>query len=629
MTTPLSESLSRGARRDRADDSHARPRVGTRAESGVRATILVVDDHPASREFLVSLLGYRGHRILEASDGREALELARAFRPDLAITDIVMPTMDGYEFARRMHSDPTLARTAVIFHTASYHQREAKALAAASGVPIVLTKPCDPELILRIVETVLSVSRPAVGHPVWREEFDRQHLRLVTDKLAQEVTAAEAAGWQLKALIDLGLELGSEQDPLRLFEKLCYEARKIVGAEYAAVGVLDDEGEALRHFLTSGWEAEIATRVLPPRPTEGVFGTLLKERRPLRLRNLRSDRQAAGLPPSWPLLDSFIGAPILSPMRVYGWLCLGNKLGADEFSDQDQAVVVILAAQMEVAYENVSRLAETERQAEELREEVAERKRAEAEIRALSAELERRLVEQTAQLEAANRDLEAFSYCVSRDLRAPLRSVEELSAASLEDHGHRLDAQARNYLERIRASSRNMSELIDDLLNLSQVTRSDLARQTVNLSDLARAIAAELQKTQPERQVEFSIAEGVLARGDPRLLRLALENLLGNAWKFTAKRPRPRIEFGLTERLGRAVYFVRDNGAGFDMACADKLFRPFERLHPVSEFPGAGIGLAIVERIVRRHAGRIWAEGVVNQGALFYLTLFAEGNDSG
>jgi len=252
---------------------------------------------------------------------------------------------------------------------------------------------------------------------------------------------------------------------------------------------------------------------------------------------------------------------------------------------------------------------------------ITRRRQAEEEIWRLNADLERRVIERTARLEALNRELEAFSYSVSHDLRAPLRSIDGFSQSLLEDYAGRLDDTGRDYLCRVRAASQRMAQLIDDLLNLSRITRAEIYREEVDLSALARSIVAELQKSQPERPVEFTIAPGLAAEGDARLLRIALENLLNNAWKFTSKHPAARIEFGAMEQEGQTVYFIRDDGAGFDMAYADKLFGAFQRLHTASEFPGTGIGLATVQRIIHRHGGCVWARGEVERGATFYFTL--------
>jgi PAS domain S-box-containing protein len=223
--------------------------------------------------------------------------------------------------------------------------------------------------------------------------------------------------------------------------------------------------------------------------------------------------------------------------------------------------------------------------------------------------------------EAANRELEAFSYSVAHDLRAPLRGVDGFAQALIEDYADKLDAAGLRYLERIRAAAQRMAALIDDLLNLSRVTRSEFRREPVDLTRIASQALANLQRFEPVRTIDVTIAEGMHASGDARLLGIVFDNLLGNAWKFTSKTNAPHIEVGVATEAGERVYFVRDNGAGFDPAYRDKLFGVFQRLHTVSDFPGTGIGLATVLRIVERHGGRVWADGAVGQGATFYFTL--------
>jgi light-regulated signal transduction histidine kinase (bacteriophytochrome) len=225
------------------------------------------------------------------------------------------------------------------------------------------------------------------------------------------------------------------------------------------------------------------------------------------------------------------------------------------------------------------------------------------------------------QLESANQELEAFSYSVSHDLRSPLRSIDGFSLALLEDYAGKLDAEGRDHLDRVRGATRRMAQLIDDLLKLSRVTRMEMKRERVNLSVVATQIAGALRNSRPDRTAEFMVADDLIAFGDERLLTVALENLFANAWKFAEKKPQTVIEFGATLLDGKAVYFVRDNGAGFDMAYADKLFSPFQRLHQEAEFSGTGIGLATVKRIVNRHGGRVWIEGEVEKGATVYFTL--------
>lgn len=245
----------------------------------------------------------------------------------------------------------------------------------------------------------------------------------------------------------------------------------------------------------------------------------------------------------------------------------------------------------------------------------------EEDILRVNAELEERVRQRTAQLEASNKELEAFCYSVSHDLRAPLRSIDGFTHALIESFGDKLDPIACEYLQRVRAASLRMSQLIDDLLHLSRVGRREMVIQEVDLSDAAADIAGQLRISEPARKVEFVIAPGLRARGDERLLRIALENLFGNAWKFTGKKPEARIEFGIEAESDPQVFFVRDDGAGFDMTYAGKLFTPFQRLHGPHEFPGSGIGLAIVQRIMHRHGGKVWAKGAPDKGATFSFTL--------
>lgn len=248
---------------------------------------------------------------------------------------------------------------------------------------------------------------------------------------------------------------------------------------------------------------------------------------------------------------------------------------------------------------------------ERLTQEVEQRKRAEQEIHRVNSELL-----------AANKELEAFTYSVAHDLRAPLRSIDGFGLALVEDYADKLDSQGQGHLQRVRAAAQRMAELIEGLLALSRVTRAELRREKVDLTALAQDVVEELRRADPHRPLEVAIGKALAAQGDSRLLRGVLQNLLGNAWKFTSRNPQPKIEFGWSAHTPEnGAFFVRDNGDGFDMAYADKLFAPFQRLHRQSEFPGTGVGLATVQRVILRHGGSIWAEGAVGRGATFYFTL--------
>jgi light-regulated signal transduction histidine kinase (bacteriophytochrome) len=290
-------------------------------------------------------------------------------------------------------------------------------------------------------------------------------------------------------------------------------------------------------------------------------------------------------------------------------------------SSSDDEIGFLTTAFNDLLSEVESRSAALELSNTQLHQQIQEREKASDEILRLNTQLEQRVTERTAELERANGELEAFSYSVSHDLRTPLRAIDGFSQALLEDYADQLDETGRNYLARVRAGAQRMGHLIDDLLKLAKVSRAELHPLTIDLSEIARKIVDELREANPERRVAVNITSGLTAHGDAQLLRIALENLLNNAWKYSGKRNQAEIEFGMRTRNGEACYFVEDNGAGFDMAYASKLFGAFQRLHDAKEFPGTGVGLATVQRIIHRHGGHIWAEAVLDKGSTFYFTL--------
>jgi PAS domain S-box-containing protein len=252
---------------------------------------------------------------------------------------------------------------------------------------------------------------------------------------------------------------------------------------------------------------------------------------------------------------------------------------------------------------------------------ITERRQTEEKIRILNQDLEKRVLERTSQFEVANKELESFSYSVSHDLRAPLRGIDGFSQALIDDYRDKLDEKGISYLNRIRVASQRMAQLIDDMLGLSRVSRSEMMIQTVNLSEMFTKIVNDFRETQPERKIRFVIKKGLIVQGDGRLLRLVLENLISNSVKFTSKHSGACIKFGVKKKKGAPVYFISDDGAGFDMNYSQNLFSVFQRLHTANEFPGTGVGLATVQRIIHRHGGRVWAEGEIEKGATFYFTL--------
>lgn len=289
---------------------------------------------------------------------------------------------------------------------------------------------------------------------------------------------------------------------------------------------------------------------------------------------------------------------------------------AQDITEQKQAEEKIRDDQIE--FQRLLAAADVSR--EVLLSVVEDQHSAEAKLSQLNAELEERIHERTIQLEAANQELEAFSYSVSHDLRAPLRGIDGWSLALSEDYRDQLDENGRQYIDHVRGETQRMGQLIDDLLNLSRVTRIEMKRCIVDLTKLAQTVAARLQRENPQRLVEFVIQPELTATGDPNLLEIVLTNLLDNAYKFTGKQPQPLIEFGQIVLDGKLAYFIRDNGAGFNMEHAKNLFGAFQRMHKQSDFPGTGIGLTTVQRIIRRHGGEVWVEARKNEGATFYFT---------
>lgn len=354
------------------------------------AKILIVDDQAPNRALIVTLVHHAGHEALEAADGADALQLVRAERPALVISDILMPTMDGYEFVRQLRADPALAATRVIFYSAYYQGEEARSLALAGGVSEVLVKPCEPQDILSAIErTLAQAAQASRDGPLAQEQaFRTQHLRLVTDKLRGNVVELEATNRRLAALTELNLQLASERDPVVLLNKVCAGARELIGAQYAVLCAVRKPGEASL-VCTSGIDPGLARSLPAPDASSGLLGRLQLERRSQRLLNPGGDPTLAGLPPGYPPLYCALEAPVASLASSYGWICLANKQGAEHFSAEDERILSILAAQVGRIYENGSLYLEVQRHAEQLHIEVIERRRALEELRASEAGLHR------------------------------------------------------------------------------------------------------------------------------------------------------------------------------------------------------------------------------------------------
>ena len=382
------------------------------------ATILIVDDHVLNRQFLMVLLGYSGHRLLEATDGVEGLEIACAKHPDLVIADILMPHMDGYEFVTRLRATPSIAQTPVIFYTAAFHEREARLMALACGVQWILPKPSEPELILETVHEALGLpAKTAVPPPSAQleparfESLDKQlnsylleletssnlmsrivhdgdaadadieGLQQVVQRLSTALSSLQGVSLRLTALIELGIELAAERDPEHLLEISCRVLQDICVSKYAAIGILDHSGERLEHFITRGMDEQAVARLQTPDALSGVLGATIAERMPKRLTALNGNPVAAGLPESHPPIHALLAAPIMSQKQAFGWLYLADKVGADGFSEVDERAAATVAAQLAVVYENLILYSEIQKQHTQLKLEVNDRIQAQETLR--------------------------------------------------------------------------------------------------------------------------------------------------------------------------------------------------------------------------------------------------------
>jgi DNA-binding response OmpR family regulator len=536
-----------------------------RAKSGVASernqSVLVIDDSLTFRSELQGTLERAGYAVLAATSGEEGLRIAGAQRPGAIIVDGVLPGIDGATVIRRVRLDAALRSVPCLLLTAS-EDRDAELKALDAGADAFVHKTEDTDIILAKLGAAL---RGAVAPT-------SETMSLLGPRT---VLAVDDSATYLNAL-----------------------AQNLKDEGYDVICAHSGE-EALELLAVQPVDCVLLDLVMP-----GMGGKEACRR-----------IKAAPVVRDTPLI-------MLTAVEDRAAMLEGLGAGADDYIPKSSEFEVLKArvrAQI--------RRKQFEDENRKIRDQLLRRELEATEARA-ARELAQARAELIHELERKNRELEAFSYSVSHDLRAPLRSIDGFSQALLEDQIDRLDETGKHHLRRVRAAAQRMAELIDDLLELSRVGRTELRRADIDLSEMASEVLGDLQRAEPDRQVEVVLQRELVANADSRLIRIVLENLLGNAWKFTQKTAAPRIEVGQLEpgksASGLAPYFVRDNGAGFAMSYADKLFRPFQRLHTEAEFPGTGIGLATIQRVIDRHGGRVWAEGEIDRGAAFYFTLSRE-----
>jgi signal transduction histidine kinase len=519
------------------------------------ATILVVDDIDANRDLIVTLVRHLGHRAIEAPDGARGLELVRQHRPDLVVTDILMPTMDGFEFVSRLRADPQTAATPVIFYTAHYHEREARNLANICGVSRVLLKPCDPAEVLRVVEQALAnaAQAPVRADPL---QFDVEHLRLLTDKLSEQLTALETTNRRLAALTELNLHLGSERDVQLLLDKFCKGSRELIGAKYAVLAVNDPEHTTPLYFC-SGLSPDLtATRGWPDLEA-GAMGRVYRDQHTLCLVNPDGDPAALGLPAGYPALHMALVAPVSSLIHTYGWICLADKVGWDAFSAEDEHIVSILAAQVGRIYENGSLYATAQRHAALLQNEINERQQAELALQEKSRQLSslsRRILE-TQELERRR-----VAHELHDELGQSLTAIKINLQSKLTDrHGTAADGSRTD----------NMVDIVDIVdQTLAQMRRLALGLRPSLLDDLGLLPALRWLAGQNGKAGQLAITvhhTGELRRFDPdietvcfRIAQEALTNVQRHAGAGKVE-----IELSLS---GQTVSMkIHDDGRGFNV----------------------------------------------------------------
>ncbi|MBI3951056.1 MAG: PAS domain S-box protein [Acidobacteria bacterium] len=572
-----------------------------------RVEILIVEDSPTQAECLKHILEEQGYQVSVAYSGKKALASISEHKPRIVISDILMPEMDGYQLCQQIKANEALRDLPVILLTALSNPQDV-VRGLECGADNFMVKPCDEKHLLFRIQHILAnqelrkKDKVQMGVEIL---FRGQKYFIAADRLQildLLLSTYEAAVEKNDELIEAQNELRTLNEVL---EKKVEERTAALTAEITERQRAEVMLRQLSSIVESSDDAIIS---------KSLDGTILSWNKGAERLYGYSAGEAQDQPISIILPHDY-------PDELPGIMArLKRGEGVEHFETErmrkdGQRIYVSLT---------ISPIREVEGNivgASAIARDITDRKRAEEEIRRLNAVLEQRVVERTAQLEAANKELEAFSYSASHDLRAPLRAIDGFSRILLEEHAPQLSPEGQRYLRLVRANAQRMGDLIDDLLTFSRLSRQPLRMQPILPADLVRQVLEDLRMEQEGRRVEIVIGDLPACQADPTLLRQVLVNLLSNALKFTRQREVARMEVGWRREGHDPLYFIKDNGAGFDMHYADKLFGVFQRLHRVEEYEGTGVGLAIVQRIIHRHGGRIWADAKVNQGATFYFTL--------
>ncbi len=632
--------------------------------------ILIVDDKEENLFALEKVFNEIDAELIQATSGNDALVAVLNHDFAVAILDVQMPEMDGYELAELIRRNEPTKDLPIIFisavHTDDFHIFKGY----ETGAVDFLTKPVDPGILLGKIGIFLQLARQkreiekhrdnleelvkqrtfelhksereyrklyestqdGICITSWEGEFlfvNPAYVRMLGYESEEELVGKTAA--DIYANPEQRERVLEELTQKGHFQNLEVEIKRKDGSTIHTLSSVtiqkDDSGniiqaEAFVRDITARKRSEEALHQYKHIVSSSTDNLALLDRQFVYLTANRAYRDAFGLTP-----EQLIGKTVA---EVFGEeffnaiikpkadrCLLGEEVNYQDWFDFPRHGRLYMSI---TYYPYLNDAGEVAGFVVSGRN-ITKRKESEEKIRRLNEDLEDRVRQRTTELEASNKELESFAYSVSHDLRAPLRGIDGFSKALLEDCSDKLCEDGKDHLNRVRSGVQRMDRLIEDMLQLSRLTRSKMRYEDIDLSAISNDIVCEFRDRDPEHHVDSSIAPDLVIRGDRSLLDATLKNLLDNAWKFTGKSDGARIEFGSEKKNGETAYFVRDNGAGFDMAYADKLFGTFQRLHGMDEFPGTGIGLSIVQRAVHRHGGRVWAEGEVDKGATFFFTI--------
>jgi len=526
--------------------------------------ILIVDDKKENRYLLESMFGAKGYMTESAANGIEAQGHLKKEHFDVIISDLLMPKMDGFQLLRECKKDPLLNKIPFIIYTATYTDKKDIEFGLSLGAARYIIKPAEPDVLLYQLDEIIKQSTEEVVEEPGSTVEDNEKF---DKEYIRHVTA------KLDKKI---LDLEKSEERYRTLAEASPDQIFIVGKD----DTIKFANTALLKLFRLPYDQVVGT------PRKNLFPPDIADSQSIHFKKVFET-----------------GEMLKTGERI--------QFGTQEFWIDTSLVPLKDKTGNVTAVLGVSR-------------DTTERKQAEEEIRKLNAELEQRVRDRTAQLEAANKELEAFSYSVSHDLRAPLRAIDGFSRVVLEDYIDKLDDEGKRFLNIIRGNTKKMGQLIDDLLEFSRLGRQEIRTSGIDMGKLAKAVSEELKLAVPERKLKFTINTLIPAQGDQAMIRQVFVNLLSNAVKFTRPKERAVIEVDGRSEGNENVYTVKDNGVGFDMQYVNKLFGVFQRLHSSEEFEGTGVGLAIVQRIIHRHGGRVWAEGKVGEGATFYFSLPAK-----